>query len=165
MKKFLLTLAVLASMTYAEDTVSDQGLYAGAGIGIMATDDNGDAGLGLSLRAGVELDDVLEGLGIQAELNKSFSDPENGAGRDIDVMTLATYATFDIDIPSSNVTLRPKIGVILPNMKDDIDSRDVILSSGFGMTYEIEDNVRLYADYTVLGQAISNYSAGIEFQF
>jgi len=164
MKKVLLVLAILASAVYAEDP-TDQGLYAGAGFSVMATDDKGDAGLGLSLRAGIELDSVLKGFGIQAELNKSLSDPENRANRDIDVMTLATYATFDIEIPNSKLALRPKIGVILPNMKDDIDSRDVILSSGFGMTYEIESNVRLYADYTVLGEAISNYSAGIEIKF
>ncbi len=166
MKKLLLTLPLLISVSFAADGGSDdQGLYGGAGVGIMATNKHGDAGLGLSLRGGVELDSALEGLGIQVELNKSLSDPENAANQDIDVMTLATYATFDIDIPSSNVTLRPKIGVILPNMKDDIDSRDIILSSGFGMTYKIDGNLRLYADYTVLGEAISNYSAGLEIKF
>jgi hypothetical protein len=94
-----------------------------------------------------------------------MSDPERRNNRDIDVLTLGTYATFDINIPSSKVTLRPKIGAIFPNMNDDIDSRDFILSSGFGMTYAIESNVRLYADYTVLGESISNYSAGLEFKF
>lgn len=168
MKKVLIVLAVLASIVYAEDSVTaDQGLYAGAGLGIMATDDNGDAGLGLSLRAGVKLDKALKGFGLQVELNKSLVDPERNSNRnnDIDVMTLATYATFDIAIPDSKVTLRPKIGAILPNLNDDIDSRDLILSSGFGMTYQIETSVRLYADYTVLGEKISNYSAGVEITF
>ncbi len=166
MKKILLALSLLLSVSYAEEMASgDQGLYAGAGIGLMSTNKHGDAGLGMSLRGGLELDDTLDGLGIQVELNKSFSDPENAANRDIDVMTLATYATFDIDIPGSKLTLRPKIGAILPNMKDDIDSRDLILSSGFGATYKIESNLRLYADYTVLGETISNYSFGVEIKF
>lgn len=166
MKKVLLTLLVLASISYAQemDTV-DQGLYAGAGLGILATDKDGSAGIGLSLRAGVALDNTLKGLGLQLELNKSLSDPENANSKDIDVMTMAAYTTFDIIIPNSKVTLRPKIGVILPNMKDDIDSRDVILSPGFGATYAIQDNMRLYADYTVLGESISNYSVGLEIKF
>ncbi len=168
MKKILIVLAILTSTIYAEESVeADQGLYAGAGLGIMATDDNGDAGLGLSLRAGVKLDKALKGFGLQVELNKSLVDPERGRNNnnDIDVMTLATYATFDIAIPDSKVTLRPKIGAILPNLNDDIDSRSLILSSGFGMTYKIEKNVRLYADYTVLGEKISNYAAGVEVSF
>ncbi len=168
MKKILIVLAILTSTIYAEERVeADQGLYAGAGLGIMATDDNGDAGIGLSLRAGVKLDKALKGFGLQVELNKSLVDPERGRNNnnDIDVMTLATYATFDIAVPDSKVTLRPKIGAILPNLNDDIDSRSLILSSGFGMTYKIEKNVRLYADYTVLGEKISNYAAGVEVSF
>jgi len=164
--KVLLTLLILSSASAAADTTKqDQDLYGGAGLGVMATDDNGEAGIGLSLRAGVGLDHVLNGLGIQVELNKSLSDPENRNDRDIDVMTIATYATFDIHIPKSKMTLRPKIGAILPNLKDDIDSRNLILSSGFGITYAIENNVLLYADYVVLGEAISNYSVGVEIKF
>ena len=166
MKKILIALAIFTSIVCAEDIVTDdQGLYAGAGLGIMATDDNGDAGVGLSLRAGVKLDNALKGFGLQVELNKSLVDPERHNNRDIDVMTLATYATFDISIPDSKVTLRPKIGAILPNLNDDIDSRNLILSSGFGLTYQIEKSVRLYADYTVLGEKISNYAAGVEVTF
>ena len=166
MKKILLALAILASIAYAEDSVTDdQGLYAGVGFGIMATDDNGDSGVGLSLRAGAKLDNALKGFGLQVELNKSLVDPERHNNRDIDVMTLATYATFDISIPDSKVTLRPKIGAILPNLNDDIDSRDIILSSGFGLTYQIEKSARLYADYTVLGEKISNYAVGVEVTF
>jgi len=165
MKKTLLALTLVACVMHAESTTTDQGLYAGVGLGIMATDDKGDAGIGVSLKAGLSLEDTLKGLGLQVELNKSLSDPENRNNNDIDVLTMAVYTTFDIEIPNSKVTLRPRIGMILPNMKDDIDSRDVILSSGFGMMYALEDNLRLYADYTVLGESISNYSAGLEIKF
>jgi len=166
MKKIILSLTLLTALIQAEETtLNDQGLYLGAGLGILAADDNGKSGIGMSLRGGVSLDNVLKGLGAQIELNKSLSDPEYVTGYDIDVLTMAAYATFDIEIPNSQVTLRPKIGAIFPNMKDDIDSRDLILSSGFGMTYDLENNMRLYADYTVLGQEISNYSAGLEIKF
>lgn len=159
-------LAVLASVSYAQGAAStDQGLYAGAGFGMMQTIKEGDAGLGLSLRAGKGLDSVLKGLGIQFELNRSFADPETRSGRDIDVTTFATYATFDIDIPRSKVTLRPKIGLILPNLRDDINSRNLGFSSGFGMTYTLEQNVRLYVDYTVLAELVNNYTVGFEVKF
>lgn len=169
MKKTLLALSLLASVSFAAEQSTSQKFYAGAGLGIMATDDNGDAGLGLSLKAGTYLDKVLKGMGIQAELNKSLSDPEHDNNRnfdrDINVMTFALYTSYDILIPNSDFTLRPRIGVILPNLNDDIDSRDLILSSGFGALYNLQDNLRLYVDYTVLGEQISNYSAGVEFTF
>ena len=166
MKKIILMLAILASVSNAQAAEpADQGLYAGAGFGVMQTIKDGDAGLGLSLRAGKQLDSVLKGLGIQLELNRSFADPETPSGRDIEATTFATYATFDIYIPDSEVTLRPKIGAILPNLRDDIDSRNLRLSSGFGMTYNIENNVRLFADYTILAEAINNYTVGLEIKF
>lgn len=165
MKKTLLALTLLTSVSFAAEKSAAQDVYVGAGLGIMATDNNGDSGLGASIKAGTYLDTVLKGMGIQAELNKSLSDPEYGNGREVDVMTLALYSSYDILIPNSEFTLRPRIGVILPNLNDDIDSRDVILSSGFGVLYDLQDNLRLYADYTVLGEAISNYSAGVEFGF
>lgn len=168
MKKTLLALTLLTSVSFAAEQAATQSIYAGVGLGVMATDDNGDAGLGLSLKAGTYLDSVLKGMGIQAELNKSLSDPEHdnrNFDRDINVMTLALYTSYDILIPNSEFTLRPRIGVIMPNLNDDIDSRDLILSSGFGVLYDLQDNLRLYADYTVLGEAISNYSVGVEVKF
>jgi hypothetical protein len=165
MKNALLALTLLTSVSFAAEQSTSQNIYAGAGLGVMATDDNGDAGLGVSIKAGTYLDSVLKGMGIQAELNKSLSDPEHGNGRDIDVMTFALYSSYDILIPKSEFTLRPRIGAIMPNLNDDIDSRDLILSSGFGVLYDLQDNLRLYADYTVLGEAISNYSVGVEVKF
>lgn len=165
MKKTLLALALLTSVSFAAEKSASQNIYAGAGLGVMATDRHGDAGLGVSLKAGTYLDEVLKGMGIQAELNKSLSDPENRNERDIDVMTFALYTSYDIRIPNSEFTLRPRIGVVMPNLNDDIDSRDLILSSGFGVLYDLQDNLRLYADYTVLGEAISNYSVGVEVKF
>lgn len=167
MKNVLLALMLAATLSHAQQKTEQpqQTLYGGLGLGIMATDDNSDAGIGLSLRGGLALDSVLKGFGLQAELNKSITDPENARHRDIDVMTFALYTTYEIKIPDSKAALRPKIGVILPNLNDDIDSRDLILSSGFGLTYDIEKNLRLYADYTVLGEKISHYSAGLEIKF
>jgi len=166
MKKTLLSLTLLASLMQAEElSTNDQGLYAGAGLGILATNKHGDAGLGLTLKAGVALDSVLKGFGLQAELNKSIIHPEYANNNNINILTTAAYATFDIEIPSTKLTLRPRIGLILPNLKDDIDSRNIILSSGFGATYAIEKNLRLYADYTVLAEEISNYSVGVEIKF
>jgi len=166
MKKTLLALTLLASASFAQDGASTTGVYLGAGAGIMTINDKkGDSGLGMSLRGGLALDDVLKGFGVQVEINNSLIDPETRNNVDIEVMTTALYTTYDISIPNSAVTLRPKIGAILPNMKDDIDSRDLILSSGFGMTYGLRSDLRLYADYTVLGSGVNHYSAGLEVKF
>jgi len=167
MNKILLALALLTSVSFAQSSSTQStGIYLGAGAGIMAINDKeGDFGLAMSLRGGMALNHILKGFGVQIELNNSLIDPETRNNIDIDVMTMALYTTYDISIPNSGVKLRPKIGAILPNMKDDIDSRDLILSSGFGMTYGLRKDLRLYADYTVLGSGVSNYSAGLEFKF
>ena len=167
MKKTLLALVLLASVTFAQDSTSRAtGLYLGAGASIMAINDKkGDPGLGMSIRGGLALDNVLKGFGAQFEINNSLIDPETRNNVDINVITMALYTTYDISIPNSSVILRPKIGAILPNIKDDIDSRNLILSSGFGMTYGLRSDLRLYADYTVLGSGVSNYSAGLEVKF
>jgi len=166
MKKALLTVGLLSTLVFAQQVSSStQSAYVGAGAGILAGSKDVDAGLGLSVRGGISLPSTIKGMGVQVELNKSVIDPKFKSFAKYDVTTLAAYTTYDIAINDSGFSLRPKIGVILPNLGDDIDSRDLILSSGFGATYKVQNNMHLYADYTVLGSAISNYSAGVEFSF
>lgn len=158
MKKTLVGMALLSSLCMAQEA------HVGAGLGILAVPDGADAGIGLTLKGGVALDSVLQGMGLQVELNKSLIDPEYGPF-DQDVTTLGAYTTYEIPLPNSQMALRPRFGVILPNLGDDVDSRDFILSSGFGAIYKVDAKMNLYVDYTVLGDSVNNYSAGLEIKF
>ncbi len=137
--------------------------YVGAGFGFMATPDYSGAenGFGLTLKAGATgFIQEMPGVGALIELNKSL------AGlNDVDVLTMATYVSYDIVVPNSNVAIRPKFGIILPNAGDVINSRDLTFSSGIGIKIALAKELDIYADYAVLGEDITNYSIGAEFKF
>jgi hypothetical protein len=41
----------------------------------------------------------------------------------------------------------------------------VTFSSGIGAGYQVMDHLDIYMDYTVLGEAVTNYGAGVEWHF
>ena len=90
-------LSLVATMATA-----DMGFYAGGGLAYESVPDwNGaSSGVGIVLRGGMNLDMVLEGFGAEVELTKSVIDPEYNwyYGNDINVLTLATYAVYSINI-------------------------------------------------------------------
>ena len=118
------------------------------------------------MKAGIDLDDVLQNLGAQVEIQKSILNPEYG-NNDNNVLTLAGYAVYNIAIPSTEITVRPRFGIIIPNLGDDnsVNSRNYGLSSGLDVTYNIADNLRVCAGYTNLGESINTYIIGAEFHF
>jgi len=103
MKKIAVTAAalLLTSSLYAEQTQQISGVYVGAGLGLEAMPKHVDNGMGLSLKGGVALDQLLKNMGVEAELTTSLVAPEYQGGENIDVFTLGVYATYTIDIPNS----------------------------------------------------------------
>jgi hypothetical protein len=166
--KVFLAAAVLSSSLMATEV----GFYAGGGLALEAVPDYGDwkMGSGLVLRGGLTLDAVLKNFAAEVELTKSIIDPKvdfkNGTGTDnVNVATLAVYAVYRIPIVDK-FYIKPRFGLILPNLGDDVvNSRDVTFSSGIGAGYTIIDHMDIYMDYTVLGESITNYGAGIEWHF
>jgi len=162
MKKIILSSILLTSSLLAVE-LSDS--YVGGGLGFLATNSDGTNGLGVNLRVGAKIKEVpIEGFGVQTELVKSIIEPKS-YGLQTNVLTMAAYTTYDIAVADTDVVLRPKIGLILPNAADDIDSRDVILSSGFGAKYAYTKEIDITADYTVLGERVSLYTLGVEYKF
>ncbi len=166
MKKFILVLLVLISTTGVLSAQVKQDLYAGAALGFMAVPDGADTGLGLALKVGTALDDVLENLAAEVEIQKSIINPEYGS-RDVDILTLAGYAVYNIKIPSSEFTVKPKFGVILPNLGDDesVNSRNYGFSSGLDVVLKISNDMHGYVGYTNLGENVNTYNVGIELHF
>ena len=160
MKKVL---GLVLSLFMATALSADVKAYIGGGFGFMATPDVSGAenGVGLTLKAGAKgFVDAMPGMGALIELNKSLSGLNDG-----DVLTFAAYASYDIEIPNSIFAIRPKFGLILPNSGDEVNSRDLTFSSGIGATMSLNDQIDLYVDYAVLGEAVTNYSLGVEFTF
>ncbi len=160
MKKSTLFLSAMLLATAATAEIKP---YVGGGFGYMVAPDyhGAENGLGMTLKGGATgFIAQMPGVGGQVELNKSLT-----GLNDADVLTFAGYLTYDIEIPGAPVALRPRFGLILPNAGDEIHSYDLTFSSGFGGVFRINKQLSAYADYTVLGEMITNYSAGIEFHF
>lgn len=179
MKKFtkaLLTTAILSSSVMATEV----GFYAGGGLAFEAVPDdsrNWKMGLAVVLRGGMTLDVVLENLAIELELTKSVVDSKvnykGNADRDnVNVTTLATYAVYRIPV-GNKFYVKPRFGIIFPNLggaeygngDNIVNSRDITFSSGIGGAYSVLDSLDIYVDYTVIGESITNYGAGVEYHF
>jgi len=173
----LLATAILSSGVAATEV----GFYAGGGVAFEAVPKNSqdwEMGLGLVLRGGMTLDAVLEGFGAEVELTKSVVDPKvdykGDSGRDkVNVTTLATYAVYRIPI-TEQIYVKPRFGIIFPNLGGAefegadyslVNSRDVTFSSGIGGGFTVMDHLDVYVDYTVIGESITNYGAGVEYHF
>jgi hypothetical protein len=159
----ILTAALLSSALFAQE--QRNGVYLGAGLGLEAMPKHVDNGLGLSVKGGVALDQLLSHLGAEAELTTSLVAPEYSSDKNIDVFTLGVYATYTIDIPNSPVAVRPKFGVILPNLADEINSRDVALSTGVAGLLKLNDQLDAYVEYVNTSEMMNNYMVGVEVNF
>ena len=168
MKKLTKTLLATALISTSA-MAAEVGFYAGGGLAFEAVPkiDNLKMGLGVVLRGGMTLDSVLEGFATEVELTKSMVDPkyDYGFGTDkINVMTLAAYAVYRIPV-TDKIYVKPRFGVIFPNLGDDTNSRDITFSSGIGGGFTVMDHLDVYVDYTVIGETITNYAAGVEYHF
>ena len=180
MKK--LTSALLATVVLSSGVMATEvGFYAGGGFAFEAVPSNSqdwEMGLGIVLRGGMTLDAVLEGFGAEVELTKSFVDPKvdykgvaDGHDR-VNVTTLATYAVYRIPVVDK-FYVKPRFGIIFPNLggaeywngDEVVNSRDVTFSSGIGGGFTVMDHMDVYIDYTVIGESITNYGAGVEYHF
>ena len=158
---------VLASATLVTTmAMADVSFYAGGGFAYEAVPDTHgtSAGMGVVLRGGINLDNVLKNFAAEAEMTRSVIDPEFG-NVDQDILTMAAYAVYSIDI-GEKFYVKPRFGLIFPNLGDNVvNSRNVTFSSGIGGGYRIIDSMNMYVDYTILGEGITNYGAGIEYHF
>ena len=141
------------------------GVYMGVGLGIEAMPKAYDDGVGLALKGGVGLDRLLPHLGVEAELSSSLASPETPGGEKIDIVTGGLYATYTIAIPGSPFSVRPKFGLILPNLSDDIHSRDVAISGGIAGVLEFSRQLDLYLEYVNTSETMNNYVLGLQVNF
>ncbi|MEA3373680.1 MAG: outer membrane beta-barrel protein [Campylobacterota bacterium] len=171
MKKIVtavLTLLLTSSLINAEESNELSGFYVGAGLAIHAVpNDWDDNGLGLVLKGGAALPQVLNNLGMEVELTTSLSDPETHNGHDVSILTLAGYMTYNIRFPDSHIFVRPRAGFILPNLGDtkSVNSRNFGISTGIAAVVELNKQMNVYGDYTNLGENINNYTVGVELKF
>lgn len=163
---FAATVALASGASAAAQGAGKVGAYAGVGMAIEVPPKDWDAGVGLVVKGGYHLDMLLKNLSVEAELGKSIVDPEPPrSNNDINVVTFGAYAAYNIDIPNSPFVVRPRFGLVFPNLGDDTHSYDVSISSGVAGIVEVTDLLDIYVDYTLVSETISNFGAGVEFKF
>ncbi len=170
----LLATAVLSSGVMAAEV----GFYAGGGLAFEAVPKTDDLkmGLGIVFRGGMTLDSVVENFAIEVEFTKSLVDPKfdlPGSDHKLNVATLGTYAIYRIPV-TETFYIKPRFGIIFPNLGGAdypgsdysfVNSRDITFSPGIGAGITVMDHLDVYIDYTVLGEGITNYGAGVEYHF
>ena len=193
MKKLATALLTTAALTSAMMAAEGMSFYGGGGLAIEAVpdDDTLSMGTAIVLRGGMNLPMVLEGFGAEVELTKSVINPEYEwtnysnvwpfapytTTKDVSVLTLAAYAVYTIEL-GDKFYVKPRFGIILPNLGDSnsdvwgagssggwVNSRDITFSSGIGGGFKVMKNMNIYVDYTVLGENVTNYGAGVEYHF
>lgn len=170
MKKILCLSIVVAclgvsSLSAVEQSNTDS-LYVGVGIGIEAVPiQYTSSGTGMSLKVGSHLDHLLPKLGAEIEYTKALIEPKSSANKKVDVQTVGAYFTYNINFKNSPVFVRPRLGFMLPNSGDKINSRDFGLSSGADAGLALNKRTNLYLGYTNMGETINNYILGIEYNF
>ena len=169
MKKSLLFAALItsaASFGACPQGSSCSSLYVGAGLGIEAVPSTYDAsGTGLSLKVGTHLDSFLPKLGAEVEYTKSVVAIKRSSREDVNVQTVAAYLTYDITFPRSPMFVRPRIGFMLPNSGDKINSTDFGLSAGADVGVMLNKHVNAYVGYTNMGETVNDYILGLEYKF
>ena len=170
MKKALLLTALMtvgsASAFASCEQTSGCSIYVGAGVGIQAVPSTYNAaGTGLSLKIGSHLDYILPKLGVEAEYTKSIVAVKSSATNQITVQTYGAYFTYDITFTNSPVFVRPRLGFMIPNGADKINSTDFGFSSGADLGVKINKQMNTYVGYTNMGETINNYILGLEYKF
>ena len=183
MKKLIKVLLATVLMTNTV-VAAEVGFYAGGGLAFEAVPKNDDnfgdweMGIAVVLRAGMTLDSVLEGFAAEVEFTKSVLDPKRNFEGNLDaekvnVTTLATYAVYRIPI-TEKIYVKPRFGIVFPNLGGEqyegssrgvVNSRDITFSSGIGGGFTVMKQLDVYVDYTVIGESITNYGAGVEYHF
>lgn len=177
MKNKLLFIALALSLSLST-TVAEDNTYGSVGISVVDTDELDGTGVGPLFKLGYLFSDKKNSFGVEIEANPMFADMDNnnsdesygnssnrssGMGSDF-AMTLGTSLVYNYEIGRSGFTFRPKLGVILPNIGEDIYADSTSLSYGASMIYDF-GGANGYISYDSLGSSTSRYSLGVMIWF
>ncbi|WP_444911557.1 outer membrane beta-barrel protein [Microbulbifer sp. PAAF003] len=141
-----------------------EGAYWGGVAGIADFDFKGvDNPLNLGLRAGYVR---ASGFGVEGEYTSSLLSGETEAyGRnvDVDIRTLATYATYRTE---GDWYLKGRLGLLYEDVSVGSErSDDLGVSLGAGIGYSLNEIYHLELEYTVLETDVSYWSGGFSLRF
>jgi len=167
-----LAVLMLVSSVYAGSN------YASAGISVVDTDELDGSGVGPLLKVGHFFGESKNAFGIEIEANPMRADMEDdhnstnggyynnsssGMGGDF-AITLGTSLVYNYNIDNTGFSIRPKVGVLFPNISDDIYKDSTAFSYGASVLYDF-GGADGYISYDTFGSGTNRYSLGVAFEF
>ena len=169
MKKILSAVAVTAILS----TGAVAGDIYGSVGGAITTLSYWDSGVSLVATAGMKLDRVTPNLAVEVEMSQTVADPSapGSVNWDLSIFGLGAYAVYNVNIPNTSVTIKPRLGLNYQSWTFDglgtwggNTGGDTALSYGVGATYPLNNDLAVYADFTDKGDS-NNIGAGVQMNF
>jgi len=160
-----LTAASLMAMTGA--SYAESGDYMNLQLGISDVDgfSNGLAAIGTF---GRPVPNVHENFSVEGEFTTTIIDPDR-PGIEVSYFTLGAYGVYSHPL-NQYAKLRGRAGMVyydtdFTGTGGSGSHDDFELSVGFGATYNLNKQMDLIAEYTIIESDISHLSAGIQYRF
>ena len=162
--------------------------YGSAGLSVVNTDDIDGSGIGLLLKAGHLFGESKNAFGVEVEVNPmrvdkeennnygtyyngygygyrgNYNNSSSGMGGSDFSVTIGTSLIYNYKISNTGFTIRPKIGVLFPNIGEDIYKDSTTFSYGASAIYNFA-GVDAYISYDSFGSGANRYSLGLTFKF
>jgi len=171
MKKILSTLAISAILSTGATAGEIYGSIGGAITSVSYL----DSGMSIVATAGMKMDQIIPGFAVEIEASQTVVDPSHSylsSDWDWSIFGLGAYAVYNVKIPNSPITIKPRLGLNYQNWTYDnkvstfggAESSDVALSYGLNVSYPIGSNLNAYIDYTDKGSS-DNIGLGVGMSF
>ncbi len=139
--------------------------------GALADVDGYDSGIGGVATYGVRVPEMHKNFSVEAELTKTFVEPEGrylGSTWEVSYYTLAGYGVYSHPV-TERFHLRGRAGLLYENVKVSSPASsktedDFKISFGLGFTLNLSNESRFILEYTVIDSDINHISAGMQFK-
>lgn len=163
-------IVIFSSILILTQTGHAESAYANIGVGLLNTNKVDNVGVGPVFRLGYLFSGVSNSFGIEVEANPmrvDMKDDDNSyyhSERDMG-LTLASYLVYNFEIPDTKFTVRPKAGIVFPNLGDNVYKDSSGFGYGLNVIYNFKEELGLYIGYGSFGSSANQYSAGLEVLF
>ena len=150
--------------------VQSQGVYGGLGVGAMDADINGlDASWNGSVMLGYAFGDGPGKFAVEAQYTGPVSDGDvnGGGGGDWNIQTIAGYVAYRY---GETVYVKARLGYLHESASihigpANLNENDDSVSGGVGVGWNINENIAIEGEFTVIESDINFYSAALIYNF
>ncbi|MFO8024723.1 porin family protein [Thiohalophilus sp.] len=165
--KTLKTLTAVSLLAITGASYAESGDYMNLQLGISDVD-GFDEGLAAIATFGRPVPNVHENFSVEGEFTTTIADPDTN-GAEISYFSLGAYGVYTHPL-NQYASLRGRAGLVYYDTDVSGDGRrgsddGLDLSVGFGVTYNLNQQMDLIAEYTLIESDISHLSAGIQYRF